>query len=344
MKPLFRSFATWLVTLLLAASAGLAHAQSAPTKLKFVLDWKYQGLHAWFLVAQDKGYFAQEGLDVTIDSGDGSASAVTKVATGAYDAAFGDMSAIIQLASASPQTAPVGVFMLYNRSPFVVVSKKERGILKPKDLEGKTLGSPINGAAYKLFPAFAKTSGIDASKVTVTNMAPNLQETTLVRGEVDFLVAFVNTIWFSIKPLKVDPAKDLNMMYFADYGIDLYSNGVLVSQNLIKTNPNAVKGLVKAINRAMTDVLANPDAAVEAVAKRDPLIDKVNEKERLLMTYKLLIATPEAQELGIGDVNNERLLRSIKTVSDVYGLTRQPTPQEVFSKAYLPPKAERLVR
>ena len=71
-----------LACFLLAACAGLAQAQSAaPAKLKFVLDWKFQGLHAWFITAQEKGYFAQEGLDVTIDSGDGSAAAVTKVAT-----------------------------------------------------------------------------------------------------------------------------------------------------------------------------------------------------------------------------------------------------------------------
>jgi NitT/TauT family transport system substrate-binding protein len=154
----------------------------------------------------------------------------------------------------------------------------------------------------------------------------------------------VNTIWFSIKPLKVDPEKDLNIIYYADYGIDLYSNGVLVSQNLIKNNPNAVKGLVKAINRAMADVLANPDAAVEAVAKRDPLIDKALEKERLLMTYKLLIATPEAREIGIGDVKDDHLERSIKTVSEVYGLATPPAASAVFSRAFLPPKAERPVR
>jgi NitT/TauT family transport system substrate-binding protein len=333
-----------LIACLLLACAGFAHAQGTPTKLKFVLDWKFQGLHAWFIQAAEKGYFAQEGLDVTIDSGDGSAAAVTKVATGAYDAGFGDMSAIIQLAATSPATAPVGVFMLYNRSPFVIVTKKSSGIAKPKDLEGKTLGSPVNGASYKLFPAFAKAAGVDASKVKMTNMAPNLQETMLVKGEVDFLAAFVNTIWFSIKPLKVDPEKDLNIIYYADYGVDLYSNGVLVSQNLIKNNPNAVKGLVRAINRAMADVLANPDAAVEAVAKRDPLIDKALEKERLLMTYKLLIATPEAREIGIGDVKDDHLARSIKTVAEVYALPSAPAPEAVFSRAFLPPKSERPVR
>jgi NitT/TauT family transport system substrate-binding protein len=341
MKPVLRTVCA--LALLLAATCACAQA-GTPTRLKMVLDWKYQGLHAWFIVAQDKGYFAQEGLDVTVDSGDGSASAVTKVASGAYDAAFGDMSTIIQVAANSPQTAPIGVFMLYNRAPFVIVSKKARGIVAPKDLEGKILGSPVNGAAYKLFPAFAKAAGIDASKVTVTNMAANLQETMLARGDVDALAAFVNTVWFSVKPLKIDPQKDLNFIYYADHGMDLYSNGVLVSRKLANSNPAAVRGLVRAINRAIADVLTNPDAGVEAVARRDPLIDKALEKQRLLMTYKLLIATPEARELGLGDVDDARLARSIKTVAEVYGLPRQPAPQEVFSHAFLPPKSERPVR
>lgn len=333
-----------LAALLLTLCAGLAQAQGTPTKLKFVLDWKFQGLHAWFIVAQEKGYFAQEGLDVTVDSGDGSAAAITKVASGAYDAGFGDTSALIQQAAANPANAPVGVFMLYNRSPFVIVTMKKSGIAKPKDLEGKTLGSPVNGATYKLFPAFAQAAGIDASKVKFNNIAANLQETMLVKGDIDFLAAFVNTIWFSIKPLKVDPDKDINLMFYADYGIDLYSNGVVVSQSLIRNNPAAVKGLVRAINRAMTDVLANPDAAVDAVAKRDPLINKELEKERLLMTYKTLIATAEAKQIGIGDVDDAHLARSIKTVSEVYGLAQAPSSAQVFNRSFLPPKAERAVR
>ena len=326
---------------MLTALATLPMAAQAQTKIKMVLNWKYQGPQAWFFMAQDKGYFKAEGLDVEIDQGEGSSASITKVAAGAYQAGFGDINALINLAATRPADAPVAVYMIYNTPPFTIVVKKDSPIKTPKDLEGKTIGGPANDGALKLFPAFAKVAKIDAAKVNITNMAPNLREQMLLRGQVDAIFGFTNTVYFSAKLVGIDPEKDLRFINYADYGMDLYSNAIVFSRAFVKDNPKAVAGFVKAVNRALNDSLANPEAAMDTVMKREPLLKRDVEKERLLATIKEEMNHPEVAKIGFGDVDPVRLKRAIAMVVDANGLPRTPPNDEVFDRSFLPPRADR---
>ena len=323
------------------ALAGHAPVASAQTKIKLILNWKYQGPQAWFFIAQDKGYFKAEGLDVEIDQGEGSAASIIKVASGAYNVGFGDINALIDLASKKPAEAPLAVYMMYNIPPFTIAVKKDGPIMTPKDLEGRTIGGAANDGALKLFPAFAKAAKIDISKVKITNMTPNLREQMLKQGQVDGVFGYINTIWFSAKAIGLDPEKDLRFINYGDYGLDLYSNAIVVSKQLAKDNPNAVKGLLKAINRAVNDTLANPDAAMDTVMKREPLVKREIEKERLIATLRGEMNSPEIAKIGLGDVSDERLDKTISVVVEANELARKPTRDEVFSRAFLPSRADR---
>ena len=325
-------------TLALTAYAPVTTAQS---KIKMVLNWKYQGPQAWFFIAQDKGYFKAEGLDVEIDQGEGSAASIIKVANGSYNVGFGDINALVEIVSKKPADAPLAVFMMYNVPPFTIAVKKDSPIKTPKDLEGKTIGGPANDGALKLFPAFAKAAKIDASKVKITNMTPNLREQMLKQGQVDAVFGYINTIWFSAKAFGMDPDRDLRFINYGDHGLDLYSNAIVVSRQLAKDNPNAVRGLLKALNRAIGDTLANPEAAMDTVLKREPLVKRDIEKERLIATIKEEMSAPEIARIGLGDVTDERLEKTINVVVEANGLTRRPGKEEVFSRAFLPPRAER---
>ena len=112
-------------------------------------------------------------------------------------------------------------------------------------------------------------------------MAPNLQEQMLIQDQVQGSLVFNVTSYMNLIQQKQDPDKDYRWFNYGDLGLDLYSNGIMVSQKLLKENPKAVAGLVRAINRALKEVIDNPDMGVATLAKIEPLINSDVEKKRI---------------------------------------------------------------
>ncbi|MTH78086.1 ABC transporter substrate-binding protein [Paracoccus aestuariivivens] len=324
-----------------AIGLGLSSAALAETDIRFTLGWKTQGSDAPFLLALDKGYFKEEGLNVTIDQGEGSAATVTRIMSGAYDAGFGDINAIIQNAATRPDETPVMVYQLWNKPPFTIVSKKETGIQTPADLVGKKLGGAQGTPTTRLVTVLSRLNQVDMDKLSIDNMAPNLQEPMLIKGDIDGALVFNITSWFNLVNNRQDPAKDYNWLNFGDFGLDLYSNGMMVSQKLIADNPEAVKGLVRAVNRAVIEIGQDPQAGVDAVIAYDNLAKPDLEKARMLFSYDKLITSDEMARIGLGDVDDARLTRSIDIVAEGYGLETKPEAERIFTRAFLPALADR---
>lgn len=326
---------------LLGAVLFTGSAAAQETTIKFTLGWKTQGSDAAFFYAKDNGYFKEEGLNVVIDQGEGSGATVTRVMSGAYDAGFGDVNAIIQNASLKPQEAPVMVYMLWNQPPFAIVTKKTSGINTIKDFEGRTLGGAQGTPTTRMLPVFVRKNSLDGDKIKISNMAPNLQEPMLIKGDIDGALVFNITSYFNLVLNRQDPDKDFKWFSFGDYGLDLYSNGVMVSRKLLASNPKAVAGLVRAVNKAAIAVAKDQNAGMKATVAYDNLINAEVEKRRLQFSYEKLIVSPEMKEIGVGDIKDDRMTRAIGIVVEGYQLANTPTPAEVFSREFLPPRKDR---
>ena len=327
--------ATIVAAMLLSGSA------MAQTAIKFSLDFKFEGPSAPFLVAIDKGYFKAEGLDVTIDSAAGSLEPINRVASGTYDMGFGDINSLIKFRDANPNNPIKSVFMVYNKPAFSVVSRKSRGVTKPKDLEGKTLGAPAADGAYAQWKIFTQANGIDAAKVKIENVGFPVREPMLQNGQVDAITGFSFSSFINLKTMGV-PVDDVVVMLMADHGVNLYGNTIIVNPKFAADKPDAVKGFLRAFLKGLKDTVKDPSTATDSVIKRNDIAKKPVELERLRMALKDNILTAEVKANGYGAVDNARLEKAIDQIALTYEFKNaKPKAADAFDASFLPSAADR---
>jgi NitT/TauT family transport system substrate-binding protein len=332
----------FLARLALAATLLAPMAAAAQEPVRMILNWRLEGPNAPFFLAEDRGFFREEGITLRMDPGEGSSAPIGRIAAGTYDAGFGDINTLIEFTARQPERRLVAAMVLYTRPPMAVVSLARANIQRPADLLGRRVGAPQNDTGFRLFPAFAQAAGIDAGRIAFQAVAPNLREALLVRGDVEAVTGFDSTVWFSLKGLGIR-REDVRFMYYGDHGVDVLSNSILISTELAERRPQVAAGLLRAIARGWVAAIQDPRAAVQHIARREPLLDPALETERLQWVIDNQIMTPEARANGIGHVDPARLDRAIGIVAQGFNLPRRPTADEVLTDRFLPAAALRRV-
>jgi NitT/TauT family transport system substrate-binding protein len=312
-------------------------------KIRVQLPFLKQSLDAPLIWAIEKGYFAEEGLDVTYERGFGNADTISKLGTGKYDMAFSDVYNAMEFNDKNPNDKILAVAFYQNKAPFSIVTFKANGIKTPADLVGKKLGAPAGDGPRKLFPLFAKEIKIAPDSVTWDTMEPKLRETFLLQGKVDAVSGF----YTSVIPSLIKGGKtmdDIQIFFYDEFGLDFYGNGILVKQDFMTKNPDAIKAFLKAYFRGMQEVVKDPTAALDLVVSTDQskLMDREAEKLRPKLAIERMYVTPEVEAAGFGGADMKRLEKSINQTVEGFKL-KPVTVADVFTDKFLPAKEQRMV-
>ena len=300
-------------------------------KITFLLDFTPYGKHAPFFAALEKGFWKDAGFDVTIIKGEGSATTISSYAAGAVNFAFSDTPTLILARSKGALIKVAGV--IHDKSLYAFGTLEENNIKTPQDLKGKRIGSSVGDASRVMFPAFAKLNGIDADSVRWVDMTPPARVASLVLGQVDAVMLFVTeTPTFSAKAKEA--GKHWKDFPYADYGLDLYSHGLLVRDDLITNQPDRVKQFIEATMKAWAWSIEHPQEALAIFLKHNPAVDPDQAREHFRIAIKHIM-TDAAKREGIGYIDAEKMKRTVDFVSQYFNV-QGVSVDDVYTNRFTP--------
>jgi NitT/TauT family transport system substrate-binding protein len=319
------------------AAVPLARPARAQAKLRdvtFRLDWIYQGPHAGFLVAQDKGYYTQAGLNVDLGPGKGSGSTAQLVGSKATQIGFADGFVVgNSIAKGMNIRAVAGI---YRRNPTGVIVRADSDIKTPKDLEGKSIAITAGSAQFQQWPAFVKGCGLDASKIRVINVDPAGTPPALITGQVPAIAGFVQG---QAPSVEIRGNIKTRVFWFADCGVNAVSNSIVVHNDLIKEDPELIRAFVAASLRGFLYGRQNPDEMIAIAKKFSPAIEPAIARREAELSWNTWV-TPSTVGKPLGWSSDKDWDETVSVLKQYGGVTTPLEARQIYTNDFIPTGAE----
>jgi NitT/TauT family transport system substrate-binding protein len=317
------------------AMPGIVSAQSTKSlrPISLQVDWVHQGPNCGFLVAREKGWYADAGYDVTINQGKGSGNTAQIVGSKAVQFGFSDGYVVGNSVSKGMKIKMVGA--VYRRNPAAVLVLEESDIKSPKDLEGKTIGIATGSAQFQQFPAFIKGAGLDASKVRVINVDPAGAAPALITGQVNAIAGFAQGY---IPSIEIRGKKKVRTFMYADQGVICMSNGVIVHQDML-SEPNVVRDIVRASMKGFLYSRANPEEMALIVKKYLEATDVAITLREAQLSW-LTWVTPTTANKPLGWMPDQDWKSTVEVLKAYGGVTTPLDAADLYTNEFVPTEAE----
>ncbi|MBI2370541.1 MAG: ABC transporter substrate-binding protein [Deltaproteobacteria bacterium] len=320
-----------VVVALVTAVLGTGPAMAAE-KVKFALSWTPTGRDAGFYVALDRGFFKEQGLEVEILKGQGSGDTIKRVSVGTEEFGFADTATLV--VARSRGTRVKAVAMIHDRSLFAVYALRDSGIQKPKDLEGKRIGSPARSATRTVFPAFAAINHVDETKVQWTNMGQEAMVPSLLAGRVDAILMFANE-FPTLRQAAAKLSKETVTILYSDYGVDVYSNGLIATDATIKERAPLVRRFVTGAMKGVAWAVERPEEAADLFVRHNPAASRPLALEFWKVAVDHLM-TPTAAKMGIGYMDRAKMEATRDLITKYEKLPTTVPVEDLYTNEFLP--------
>ncbi|MDO5776439.1 MAG: ABC transporter substrate-binding protein [Eubacteriales bacterium] len=248
-------------------------------EVNVVLDWYPNALHTFIYTAIEKGYYEEEGLKVNIQFPSNANDALSIVAAGKAEIGLYYQHDIIQaVANQGIKVKSIGAVV---QSPLnIILSLKDKNITRPKDLEGKTVGYAGTALSEALVKTMMEADGADFSSVNMMDVGFELMS-SMTTGNVD---ATIGCLVNHEVPQLEEEGFDVNYFMVNEYGIPNYYEAVfLANDELIESDPEMLKGFLRASKKGFEDFKADPDGCLAILLNNQneenfPLSETVEQK------------------------------------------------------------------
>jgi NitT/TauT family transport system substrate-binding protein len=313
--------------LALALAAGPA---AAAERVGLVLNWTPGADHAPLYYALAQGWYSEAGIDLTIDTGKGSAMSSQSVGVGSHQIGIAEMGTAFVVKSQGADL--VAVMALYANSPFTFYWRKSAGIETVADFPGHSIGNPPADAARVMWPAFAKAAGLADDAVEFVNVAPQAKIPTMAAGQVDIISDFWNGHDAKVNQF----GDDLGFVRWSELGLNPYGNSFIVNGEYLAGNRDTVAAFVKVTQRAYAACVEAPDPCIDA------LVDAASGLDRGQMVdqwgrVKELMADPWTTTVALGHLDAGQIAATYELVDTFFELAQPFDPASAFTAEFLDP-------
>ncbi len=298
------------------------------------LDWLYQGPNDGFIIAQQKGFYKEVGLDVDVGPGKGSGSTAQLVASKATQFGFSDGFVVGNSVAKGLNIKMVA--SVYRRNPAAVVVLAESDIKAPKDLEGKTIGIPTGSAQFQQWPAFVKGCGLDANKIRVVQIDPAGSPPALINQQVQAIAGFAQGY---VPSIEIRGNKQARVLWYADCGVDVVSNGIIVHNDLLKEEPKLIRDFVAASIKGFLYGRQHPDEAADIIKQYSEATVPAISKREMELSWKTWI-TPNTAGKPLGWMSDKDWQSTVDVLKKYGGIDTPLVADQLYTNDFVPSGSE----